>query len=119
MINLRSRLRRELLRYYFTNPKAEHYLRELAELLEVDPANLSRELAELTRQRVFIARTRGRQKYFQLNRAHPLYGEFRGIVFKTVGVVGSSLLRCRAAPGYAGVLERDPAPVTASPANPR
>jgi predicted nucleotidyltransferase len=88
MINLRSTLRRKLLRYYFTNPKADHYLRELADLLKVDPANLSRELAGLVRQRIFLARTRGRQKYFRLNRDHPLYDEFRGIVFKTVGVVG-------------------------------
>ncbi len=88
MVSLRSELRRKLLRYYFTNPKAEHYLRELAELLQVDPANLSRELAALSRQQVFIARTRGRQKHFQLNRDHPLYDEFRGIVFKTIGVVG-------------------------------
>lgn len=88
MIDLRSKLRRELLRYYFTNPSAEHYLRELARLLHVDPTNLSRELAELTRQRLFIARTRGRQKNFRLNRDHPLYDEFRSIIFKTVGVVG-------------------------------
>ncbi len=88
MVNLRSRLRRELLRYCYTNPSAEHYLRELARLLRVDPANLSRELAALTRQGVFLSRARGRQKYFQLNRDHPLYEEFRRIVFKTVGVVG-------------------------------
>lgn len=88
MINLRSNLRRELLRYYFTNPKAEHYVRELARLLAVDPANLSRELAKLTRQRIFLSHARGRQKYFRVNRDHPLYDEFRGIIFKTVGVVG-------------------------------
>src|SRR3989338_8594976 len=88
MILFRSQLRRRLFGYYFTNPTAEHYLRELAELLRTDPANLSRELASLTRQRVFVSRTRGRQKYFRLNRNHPLYNEFRGIVFKTVGVAG-------------------------------
>lgn len=88
MVNLRSKLRRGLLGYYFTNPQAEHYLREIAEFLTVDPANLSRELSGLCRQGVFLARVRGRQKYFRLNRKYPLYEEFRRIVFKTVGVVG-------------------------------
>lgn len=88
MINFRSELRQRLLSYYFTNPHAEHYLRELAALLHVDPANLSRELATLIRQGLFVARVRGRQKYFRLNRDHPLYDELRRIIFKTVGVIG-------------------------------
>ena len=88
MVNLRSKLRRELLRYYFTNPGADHYLRELAGLLKVNPANLSRELTELIRQGLFVSETRGKQKYFRVNRSHPLYGEFKRIIFKTIGVVG-------------------------------
>lgn len=88
MINLRSKLRRNLLAYYFTNPSASHYLRELAELLAVDPANLSRELVRLEGQRLFVSEKRGRQKYFRLSRDHPLYEELRRIVFKTIGVVG-------------------------------
>jgi predicted nucleotidyltransferase len=88
MINLRSQLRQRLLGYYFTNPAAEHYLRELAAILQEDPANLSRELAGLSRQGLFMWRTSGRQKYFRLNRSYPLYEEFKRIVFKTVGVAG-------------------------------
>jgi len=88
MLNLRSQLRRKLLAYYFTNPSAEHYLRELARLLGVKPANLSRELASLVRQGLFVARVSGRQKYFRVNRKHPLYDDYRRIVFKTVGVAG-------------------------------
>jgi predicted nucleotidyltransferase len=88
MLNLRSQLRRKLLAYYFTNPTAEHYLRELARLLQVSPTNLSRELASLVRQGLFAARVRGRQKHFRINREHPLYEEFQRIVFKTIGAVG-------------------------------
>jgi predicted nucleotidyltransferase len=88
MINLRSELRRKLLAYYFTNPTADHYLRELATLLEIDAANLSRELAALQRQGCFISEYRGNQKYFRLNRRYPLYEEVRRIIFKTIGVVG-------------------------------
>jgi len=88
MLGLRSQLRRKLLSYYFTNPTAEHYLRELARLLEVKPTNLSRELATLVRQGLFLAHVRGRQKFFRINKAHPLYDDFRRIVLKTIGVVG-------------------------------
>ncbi len=88
MVNLRSEIERKLLGYYFTNPSVSHYLRELAGLLDVDPANLSRELARLERQGLFASDRRGRQKYFRLNRNYPLYEEVRGIVLKTVGAVG-------------------------------
>ena len=88
ILNLRSKLRRELLAYYFANPKANPHLRELARLLSVDPANLSRELATLEREGLLTSTTQGRQKYFCLNRAYPLFEECRGIVFKTVGLVG-------------------------------
>ncbi len=88
VLDLRSRLRRDLLAYYFTNPSAQHYLRELAGVLDVDPANLSRELADLERDGLFISTFRGRQKYFRLNRRFPLFRQLRQIVQKTIGVEG-------------------------------
>jgi len=87
MINLRSALRRKLLGNYFTNPTASHYVREVARILEVDPANLSREFARLEREGVFVSERRGGQKYFRLNKQYPLCREVRSIVSKTVGVV--------------------------------
>jgi predicted nucleotidyltransferase len=86
MIWMNSKARRRLLAYYFTNPQSSHYARELARLLDVDPSNLARELAQMERDGLFAAETRGRQKYFRLNRNYPLYSEIRGIVMKTVGV---------------------------------
>ncbi|HLJ26877.1 MAG TPA: nucleotidyltransferase domain-containing protein [Candidatus Angelobacter sp.] len=80
-------MRRELLAYYFLNPTANHYVRELAGILQVDPTNLSRELRRLETEGLFIARVRGNQKYFGLNRGYPLFGEVRGIVLKTAGIV--------------------------------
>ena len=99
MINLRSKLRRKLLGYYFTNPSASHYLRELAELLRLDPANLSRELARLERQGLFVSERRGVQKYFCLNRHYALYEELRRIVLKTVGAVGQLRNSLKQIPG--------------------
>lgn len=87
MLELRSKARRKLLAYYFTNPAARHHLRDLAQMLKVDPSNLSKELGRLVREGLFLAEVSGRQKYFQLNHGYPLFKEVRGIVAKTIGAV--------------------------------
>ena len=87
MLDLRSKARQRLLAYYFTNPSARHHLRDLAQRLSIDPANLSKELRRLQREGLFRSEVSGRQKYFQLNREYPLFDEVRGIVTKTIGAV--------------------------------
>jgi len=86
MLDLRSETRRRLLTYYFTNRSARLHLRDLAERLDTDPSNLSKELRRLEREGLFSSEISGRQKYFQLNRQYPLFGEVRRIVEKTIGV---------------------------------
>lgn len=87
MLDLRSKARRRLLTYYFTNPSARHHLRDLADRLSIDPSNLSKELGRLEREGLFRSEMSGHQKYFQLNRAYPLYNEVKGIIEKTIGAV--------------------------------
>ncbi len=85
MIDLRSRARQRLLAYYFANPTARLHLRDLAQRLAIDPANLSKELRRLETEGLFRSEVSGRQKYFQLNREYPLFAEVRSIVSKTIG----------------------------------
>lgn len=87
MLSLRSKARHRLLAYYFTNTAARRHLRDLADRLEIDPSNLSRELRRLEREGLFRSEVSGRQKYFQLNREYPLFAEVRSIVAKTIGAV--------------------------------
>ena len=94
MFDLRSKARQRLLAYYFTNPTATHHLRDLAQRLEIDPSNLSKELGRLEREGLFRSQVVGRQKYFQLDRTYPLFDELRRVVAKTVGapsVIAQSL----------------------------
>jgi predicted nucleotidyltransferase len=96
MFDLRSKTRQRLLAYYVTNPTARLHLRDLAERLNVDPSNLSKELVRLEREGLFRSEVSGRQKYFQLNREYPLFAEVRSIVSKTIGapsVLAQSLKR--------------------------
>jgi len=85
MLNLHSKTRQRLLRYYFTNPTARLHVRDLAQRLDVDPSNLSKELRHLESEGLFTSETSGRQKYFLLNRKYPLFTEVRRIVAKTIG----------------------------------
>lgn len=93
MVNLlqitKSRLRKKIFTYFFTNQDANLYLREIAAFLKEDPGNLSKEFARLEKEKIFISAPRGNQKYFALNKKHPLYNELKSIIFKTVGVEGS------------------------------
>ena len=88
LIHLGSRIRTKLFTYFFSNESAKLYLREIASLLKIDPGNLSKELKQLEEERLFFSQVRGRQKYYFLNRSHPLYEEIKGIVYKTEGIEG-------------------------------
>ena len=85
----KSGLRKKLFSYFFTNPDANLYLREIASILKEDPGNLSKELAKLDRGGIFVSTIKGNQKYFSLNKKYPLYKELKSIVFKTIGIEGS------------------------------
>jgi len=93
MINLldltKSKLRRKILQYFFTNPEQESYLREIARKFQEDPSNLSKEMIRLEKEDIFISNYKGKQKYYKLNKSHPLFNELKSIVFKTIGVKGS------------------------------
>ena len=85
MLDLRSKARQHLLAYYFTNPTSRLHLRDVAQRLNIDPSNLSKEFARLEREGLFRSEVNGRQKYFKLNREYPLFDEVRKIVAKTIG----------------------------------
>lgn len=94
MFDLKSNIRRRLLAFYFTNPTARVHVRDLAERLDMDPSNLSKELRRLESEGLFQSEISGRQRYFQLNRDYPLFDEVRSIVRKTIGaapLIGQAL----------------------------
>lgn len=84
----KSSLRAKVLLYFFSNPTASLYVREMAQILHVDATNLSKELSRLEKTGVFVSNLKGNQKYFTINKTYPLYNELRSIVFKTVGIEG-------------------------------
>jgi predicted nucleotidyltransferase len=85
----KSRIRRELLALFYTNPSQAYYLRELGRLLECSVGSLRRELLKFQEDGLFLTERRGNLVFYSLNTGHPLYAEMKGIVAKTVGIVGS------------------------------
>jgi predicted nucleotidyltransferase len=87
MLSLRSQLRRKLLTFYYVNRKARVYVRQLAEALQADSTNLSRELARLEREGLLTAEREGRQLYYSLRRDSPLLKPLFALLQGSIGVV--------------------------------
>jgi predicted nucleotidyltransferase len=86
MLSLRSQLRRKLLTFFYVNRKARVYVRQLAEALQADSTNLSRELARLEREGLLQSEQEGRQLYYSLNRASPLLKPLFALLQGAIGV---------------------------------
>ena len=83
---LGSKLRRKLLGYLFLNPDEKFYVRELSGLIEEDPGNLSRELKKLEQEGLLVSFSKGKEKFYSLNKKYPLFPELKKMVAKTIGV---------------------------------
>lgn len=88
-ILLNTKLRRNLLAYSFAHSEEQYYLRELSGLIGENPGNLLRELRKLEQEGLYLSFTKGRIKFYSLNKKYPLFEEIKKIVFKTEGVEGS------------------------------
>jgi DNA-binding MarR family transcriptional regulator len=68
-----SALREKLIYHFIENPSRAFYLREIADLLNLDPGNLSRELKKLESSGLFKSSKKGRYKVYRINRQHDFF----------------------------------------------
>jgi predicted nucleotidyltransferase len=83
---LGSKLRAKVLGWLFTHADESFFVRQLTAILDLDPANLSRELARLEKMGLLVSTTSGKQKYYQANRKSPIFNELHSLMVKTAGV---------------------------------
>jgi len=80
--------KRKILALFFLNPDKEHYFSEVARLTGTRQGVIQRELKSLTEAEILTSEKRGRQKFYAVNRKHPIFHDLRNIIFKTYGVIG-------------------------------
>lgn len=85
----KSRIRRDLLALFFTNPSEMYYLRQLERMLGYSAASIRRELLKFLEDGLLNTDRVGNTVQYSLNSRHPLHDELKSIVSKTVGVEGS------------------------------
>ena len=85
----KSKIRRDLLALFFTNPSQKYYLRELQRMLGYSAGNIRRELLRFQSDNLFSTQKTANLLYYSLNTEHPLFEELKSIIAKTVGVEGS------------------------------
>lgn len=82
----KSRVRGDLLSLLFLNPSESYYLRELGRRLGCSVGTLARELQRFTQDGFLHREARGKEVFYRVNQAHPLYPEIKGIIEKTRGI---------------------------------
>lgn len=83
-----SRIRAKALGWFYMHTDESFFVRQLANILEEDSTNLSRELSSLEKVGILSSMRQGNLKYFRVNRKCPFSDELKGLVLKTIGVIG-------------------------------
>lgn len=82
-----GKTRQRVLGLLLGHPDEAYYVREILRRTHGAPGAVQRELELLAGAAVLQRTVRGRQVYFQANRASPIFPELRNLVIKTFGVV--------------------------------
>jgi len=80
--------RRAILALLVSRPGESLYLREIVRAISGSPGTVHRELRGMTEAGILTREQRGSQTHYRLNEACPIFPEIRGLILKTVGLVG-------------------------------
>jgi len=80
--------KRKILALFFLNPDKEYYFSEVVRLPGTRQGVIQLELKNLNEAYILTSEKRGRQKFYTVNRKHPVFQDLRNVVFKTYGVIG-------------------------------
>jgi predicted nucleotidyltransferase len=83
----KSKIRRDILTLFFSNPSKKYYVRQIERLLGYSVGSIGRELKKFKKDDLFLTEKIGNLVYYKLNQDHPLYEELKSIVMKSSGIV--------------------------------
>jgi len=81
-----GKVRSAVLALLFSHADQSFYLREIARMVGTGHGAVQRELAQLLKAGLVTRTRRGREVFYQANRASPVFPELHGLIVKTVGV---------------------------------
>jgi len=81
-----GKVRSAVLALLFSHADQSFYLREIARMVGTGHGAVQRELAQLLKAGLVTRYRRGREVFYQANRASPVFPELHGLIVKTVGV---------------------------------
>ncbi len=81
-----GKTRRSVLGLFFAAPDTAFYLRQVVREAGAGQGAVQRELQHLTQAGILVRTARGRQVYYQVNRASPVFAEMHGLMLKTAGL---------------------------------
>ena len=81
-----GKVRSTVLGLLFSHTDRSYYLREIVRETGAGHGAVQRELGHLLRVGLVTRTARGREVFYQANRASPIFPELRGLIIKTVGL---------------------------------
>ena len=84
--SLLGKVRTAVLALLFSHADQSYYLREIVRMTGAGHGAVQRELAHLLKAGLVTRTSRGREVFYQANRASPIFPELHGLIVKTVGV---------------------------------
>jgi predicted nucleotidyltransferase len=78
-----------LLRLFYTNPEQDFYIQEIGRILGKKPGVFQKTLYAMESEGLLTSEYKANARFFRANADYPLYEEYKSVVFKTIGVVGS------------------------------
>jgi DNA-binding MarR family transcriptional regulator len=84
-----SSIRADLLALLLNNPDERFYVREIATLLRKNPSGVKRELDNLEKMGIVKSQKVANLKYFQAEKASPLFSELKSLIAKSLGAHGA------------------------------
>jgi DNA-binding transcriptional ArsR family regulator len=84
-----SGIRADIMSLLFNNPDEKFYVREIARLVNKNPAGVKRELDKLERMGLTLSEKEGNLRYFRVNKSSPLFPELKGLIAKSLGLPGA------------------------------
>jgi len=84
-----SGVRADIMSLLFNNPEEKFFVREIARLVNKNPAGVKRELDKLERMGLAISEKEGNLRYFSVNKESSLFPELKGLISKSLGIPGA------------------------------